>query len=65
MSNRFVVAIDKEGCPTCGHDTYYTVIDTVEDSQISSSFGDKEHVEDICKWMNGAFDAGTQEGAGK
>lgn len=65
MSERYVVGVDKEGCPTCGHDTYWTVVDTTADSQISTSFSDKEQAEDICKWMNEAYEVGTQHGAGR
>lgn len=65
MSERYVVYKDTDGCPTCGHGEHFTVLDTATDTQLSTSYEDKELAEDICGWMNQAFEAGTQEGAGK
>lgn len=61
MSERYTVVKDIEGCKACGHGDHFTVVDTVTDTQISTSWEDQEHTEEICAWMNEAYEAGRKD----
>ncbi len=51
----------ERGCSHCSAGHYWTVVFTDadgEECQISTSFADKEHVKQLCDWMNEAYRAG-------
>lgn len=65
MSERYVVEETNKPCSACNEGGMWTVLDTATDTRISTDYGDQELAEYICERMNEAFEAGTQEGAGK
>jgi hypothetical protein len=57
--NPFKVEKDVSGCPQCGHGDMWTIVGP-HGTQIGQSWGDQELVEDICQYMNEAFEAGLE-----
>lgn len=57
---RYDIWCQDPGCPECGHAALWTVLDKVEDCQISMAFEDREHTEYIAERMNEAFEKGKE-----
>jgi hypothetical protein len=59
MRKRYRVEIDDEGCPHCGSDRTWTVVDPLGVAA-SQSWGDSEEAEAFAEDMNRAFKLGQQ-----
>lgn len=59
---RVELSAGDEGCAHCGQGQQWTVVSGQgeEAIEIGTSWGDKEHAEDICDLMNMAYDAGKE-----
>jgi hypothetical protein len=66
---RVMVADGHRGCERCHNGTFWTVVCTDEDGEIfevcGSSWGDRELADDICDFMNMAYEAGKESAQGK
>lgn len=62
MDNKdpYRVECDKGGCPHCGHEKSWTVVDS-QDVAIGQSFHSQEDADDLARYMNEAYWRGFEE----
>jgi len=61
MSKGFKVVTDTEGCNKCGAGKTWTIAGTNDEIAIGYSFGEQEEADDLCEWMNMAYQAGRDD----
>lgn len=61
---KVTIAAGEDGCAHCGAGKMWAIVyvehGQTEETEIGQTFGDKELADDICGWMNMAYEAGLE-----